>query len=743
MTGTDLDYARCAVVLLDLAGNNLAGALAFEPLDGRAGPISLGGASRDSSVVVRDRGLRDLQRIELAGNRLSGAVPSWMAELDDLQSVDLIGNTFTYSSASFPLIDACASSPSLSSCVGAADGCTPPCAGLPPESCDAFAPPADAVLVVSASDQFRCHECPLAPPEETQRLALALMAGCLALALALAVIGALWSLRADSAAPRRWVVCISIVAYHVTSTATLCAGCRVWPAAVQRALACSLVEYACVADAQCLTTDTSLDLGAWLDDARIVARYSGAALVGCFLPSIVAALLECSPLYCCNCGVRLVGVLSAIGGALTVLLSGIALQRAVQLVHLDAGEGELHLAALLLLLVLVFQMKPLLEMELVHRLPTWRALVSPRIAFHTQRFAAHAPYWQFVQWGIHATLLALALSATASRAWGYAPVTLFDAEEPLRIGSHVASALVIAISWALHSLIEPYEFAYQNAVASYLHLPQLALALLAMAFEGAYAVPDQRRPAYVALEALGLLCVLGLPALALLFLMAGLCASGLTSGRTLTGNRGCRGCTPGKAELAVHSRAVPVHLGPVFTWTSVPLPAASTAVVSFDAPSWAAQPFKWPQPNAPFSPSAEEVAAHLRRASRPPTRGWLGGESLGRSRSPRRCKQAATASGGGAGGGAGGVGVEEAPHDATEWREREFQRCYHRLAERLLKPEGTRQLLSTLAKVVGDAGLGGVSEGARVLNEAIDQVSAKECMLLASWLHADCVLIAC
>ena len=93
--------------------------------------------------------------------------------------------------------------------------------------------------------------------------------------LALSAVSALCSLRYDSAAPRQWVACISLLAHHMQTSAVLCGICRVWPANVERALACVLFSYTCVADPECIIDDPSFGLEAHEDAFRHATRLHG------------------------------------------------------------------------------------------------------------------------------------------------------------------------------------------------------------------------------------------------------------------------------------------------------------------------------------------------------------------------------------------------------------------------------------------------------------------------------------
>ena len=103
-TGTSLDRARCHVVRLDLGWNGLDGALPWDnaSLDSLRHLVVLDLASDpDDATALRGRlpavglgALTDLQSLRLDSNRLSGGLPSDLAEiaaLGVLTTLDLRG----------------------------------------------------------------------------------------------------------------------------------------------------------------------------------------------------------------------------------------------------------------------------------------------------------------------------------------------------------------------------------------------------------------------------------------------------------------------------------------------------------------------------------------------------------------------------------------------------------------------------------------------------------------------------
>lgn len=293
------------------------------------------------------------------------------------------------------------------------------------------------------------------------------------------------SLRADAAAPRRWVASASILAAHVQSTAILSASCRVWPTSVERALACSLFAYGCIADPECLTADPTRGLAAHLDTLQSATRLHALALLVCYLPAVGAAVM--GPMFGLRTCRTLFGPLAFLGGALSTLLPAAAMRASVTLCHV----GEWPLAIGLLAPLLLLLLKVLVELEVASRRRWSRQHLAPGLAFFTRRFASHAPYWQLVQWATHALLMTFSLTATASRAWGYEAAQLHSSTEPLRLMARVGASLTLLGSWSLHVLVEPYEYSHQNALASWLHAPQFAALWIGFTFEQLYSTFDR------------------------------------------------------------------------------------------------------------------------------------------------------------------------------------------------------------------------------------------------------------
>ena len=104
-----------------------------------------------------------------------------------------------------------------------------------------------------------------------------------------------------------------------------------------------------------------------------------------------------------------------------------------------------------------------------------RERVEERIAYLTNRFASHAGGWQFMIW---MRQLALFLSASVPRLvieqygldGGAGMATVF---------AFTAVALVVLLgSWRMHSVVRPYEFAFQNALENLLFASDVALVVL-------------------------------------------------------------------------------------------------------------------------------------------------------------------------------------------------------------------------------------------------------------------------
>ena len=93
-----------------------------------------------------------------------------------------------------------------------------------------------------------------------------------------------------------------------------------------------------------------------------------------------------------------------------------------------------------------------------------------RMRYLTDRYAAHAPYWQFVVW---ARQLALILDATVARA--------VDTLLGVYIHSGIAIS-ILGVAWWYHHTVRPFAFAFQNTVEGVLFVFDIGLVVLGTAY---------------------------------------------------------------------------------------------------------------------------------------------------------------------------------------------------------------------------------------------------------------------
>lgn len=337
ITGTYLDYATCAVVGLALANNNLSGTLSNNAL-----PQKLSDPSNRG-----ERGIRDLQFFDVSGNRLTGALPTWVTHLK-LSYVALGGgNQFDYAASQMAmthLIDLCLAE-EVDGLVGKAN-CT--ASGLPPFSCDAFG----RQSAVGTGNALTCSTCSTEPSFEPV-LYMVLLLVTLAGFVSFATFAFSSHLRPRSAALQRWIACVSIITTHIQTLTISASIFPIWPGSIERVMACSTLSYSCVASPACIShayKEPELyarQIEAYEKSTFYVWIFSVVVLV----PALIAAILRpCT--VCQSCGVCVrgfVGAIAFIGSMAPSMLIHVILRAAVQMFHLADVHQSSAIVGLLLL----------------------------------------------------------------------------------------------------------------------------------------------------------------------------------------------------------------------------------------------------------------------------------------------------------------------------------------------------------------------------------------------------------
>ena len=278
ITGTAADYATCAVVGLALEGNNLQGTF---PSTSSELPSTLSAPSH-----MGERGLRDLQRIDVRNNALGGPLPAWLATLP-LTHVALLGgnNTFTLSGSDAAL------SHLIKQCEKSGGQCSE--AGLPPHSCAAFG----STVVLESGNLYSCQPCGSNTASDDLAKHSALLAVA-ASAIVLLAMSTLWAqARPRSAALTRWIANITILCTHLQTAGILGSLFTLWPSSLDRAFSCMTLSFTCVSDSACIThyaaKDPTHPIGAALLSAYEAASFNTCIVAAALLvPSLLSPLLR-------------------------------------------------------------------------------------------------------------------------------------------------------------------------------------------------------------------------------------------------------------------------------------------------------------------------------------------------------------------------------------------------------------------------------------------------------------------
>ena len=198
--------------------------------------------------------------------------------------------------------------------------------------------------------------------------------------------------------------------------------------------------------------------------------------------------------------------------------------------------------------------------------------------FLRNRFADHAYYWQALTWGLQLCLLLL--SSTSAQMWHPSA----DGVGTAGLCRLLLAALLVAVFWAAHTLVEPHEFEYQHVASSWCYAAHATLLVTAWYFEGHQGdltlSGGTSSLSYVGAESLALLAVVLVPLGASAYLYVGLRSSrvlGRSVGHSYWGSNG--GCDWGCdwEELYVRDGDVPINLS-ALSWARLPLPAGGVAI---------------------------------------------------------------------------------------------------------------------------------------------------------------------
>ncbi len=524
-----------------LFGNALSGTLpaSFADLT-RLAFLRLGGNAISGSLPAVYGDLTSLRFVTLDNNALEGTLPDSFGNLRGLFSLDLRNNQLTLPSGTHELT---LYDRATSRC--ASGGGSAQCRGLPPLSCTAFGANAVPSLTVPSS----CVAC--TGNESLTVLFLALFLSAVVGALAFFV--SLSVRHAHSNAMRRWVSTCVLLINHGQSLATLGSLSLSWPVSVRFVLDGFLSTNPLdLPGVSCLLSTASADESNLKNESTNQNNTVMLALPATLLLVLLAyrewlglrgdvaraaqAELALSLVF----SLQLVFSWRVVEGwaiGTAVYLEQIRRSRAVvgtkfsfmqelgEYVNRDPTALPPAVCAvglLLLQLYLVGRFSRLVQS--FHRgikQGQWRLsgvcgclwdgghAVHPRhlsnqVYFLTRRFAPHAPRWQLVIWARQLTLVTVAGSAKAVQL--LEPTASAAADDPARFGFAAAIIVVLLVGWRAHATTQPFAYRYQNSIESALYAATILVVVLACLCS---TLQDEREPAFVVLEGLVLLLLVG------------------------------------------------------------------------------------------------------------------------------------------------------------------------------------------------------------------------------------------
>ena len=116
----------------------------------------------------------------------------------------------------------------------------------------------------------------------------------------------------------------------------------------------------------------------------------------------------------------------------------------------------------------------LVDGEELHKLPKER--LHFRLSYIVDRFATHAPHWQFLIW------LRQFLLWFAATLGDYFSSSVYSWRSPFiaQFVSPILALLVLSASWYAHTRTSPFAYRFQNGIESFLYLANILLLFLAL-----------------------------------------------------------------------------------------------------------------------------------------------------------------------------------------------------------------------------------------------------------------------
>ena len=450
-SGTASDHARCQIVAIDLSANRLRGSL-------------------NESLC----GLRALVVLRLTDNSIGGGFPSCLAQASSaFGSADLAHNEFDYDEddpTQMDLIERCR----------LASGGLASCSGVPPLSCSAFG----RRYQVRTDDNTKCVEC----DADISNAALAISAVVLVFVLLLA--GYLLVLQRFQRLGERldlWINTIAIFVCHLQTVSIIGTLKLSWPPsaiAIMQTAGINIFDFGAIRP-ECLLGETS---GEGTYYYFVIGRFSLIIVLILGVGVVQALLKACSSRSggAMRRTVRRVDQLEMIESVvltfgLTTCWRGIfGMWEEISARHRLVKVG-FTLGTLLFFVQSCFMLKYGLNIRALVTGASFGPIANLsqerlqlRLSFLTERFGAHAPYWQFVVW-----LRQFLLTLDVWVADLYLGPTGSAADFQGVVLAHAVVALLIFVAfWALQVRVQPYAFHFQNQIEQYLFAANVAVVAL-------------------------------------------------------------------------------------------------------------------------------------------------------------------------------------------------------------------------------------------------------------------------
>ena len=476
-TGTSQDNAKCTIVALELASNNLDGEL----------PASL--------CTL----LPDLRKLDVRGNKLKGRLPECVTSFDEVSFDD---NEFDYIESDptlRELIERCRTSGDAS------------CSGVPPLSCDAFGDHFE----VRSEDSERCVACP------ELGVSLTLQLGVLAL-FVLIVWGYVKMVEHYEGLGERldlWINTAAIFFCHLQTLSIIGTLKLAWPQSVRTLTQVVTVDFLSLGAVRpecAIRVANSFYFFTYLRILLLLLLTGGVSVAQ-------SALKACAPATRMRQTIRRVDQLEMIE---TVLFTfGLTFSWRIIFDLWEQGSSSISVAkggAALASILFVVQLALLAKYALnIRALVTGKQFgrvanlsnerLQLRLSFLTERFAGHAPYWQYMVW-LRQFLLTLDVFIAQSiidtrddildgvvvcrveNGTDVSGVVDGDVEggnrtadfcQPLSqtsldaIWTHVVFAvLIFLVFWAAQLRVTPYAYSFQNRIESSLFAVNLIVVCL-------------------------------------------------------------------------------------------------------------------------------------------------------------------------------------------------------------------------------------------------------------------------